>query len=73
MLQNVSRAIQDRINCGKIPEDLRMEIIGAYREFSDKVNLTTPEVAVRSSATAEDFTRGIFCWTTGYLFAHKWR
>ena len=60
MLQNVSRAIQDRINCGEIPEDLKNEIIAAYREFSKKVNLENPEVAVRSSATAEDLPEASF-------------
>ncbi len=60
MLQNVSCAIQDRINCGEIPEDLKNEIIAAYREFSKKVNLENPEVAVRSSATAEDLPEASF-------------
>lgn len=60
MLQGVSKAIQNRINSGEIPEDLKNEIIGAYREFSEKINLSNPEVAVRSSATAEDLPEASF-------------
>lgn len=60
MLQEVSKQVQDRINNGVIPEDLRNEIISAYREFSKNVNLIDPEVAVRSSATAEDLPEASF-------------
>ncbi|MBU5438956.1 phosphoenolpyruvate synthase [Tissierella sp. MSJ-40] len=59
-LQNTSSQIQDRINKAEIPEDLKLEIIKAYKEFSNKVNLENPEVAVRSSATAEDLPEASF-------------
>lgn len=60
MLQDVSKQVQDRINHGEIPEDLKNEVISAYREFSKNINLTNPEVAVRSSATAEDLPEASF-------------
>lgn len=60
MLQEVSKAIQDRINKGNIPADLREEIINAYKDLSDKIGLENPEVAVRSSATAEDLPEASF-------------
>ncbi len=60
MLQNVSKAIQDKINEGKIPEDLKKEIIEAYKDLSNKIGLEDPEVAVRSSATAEDLPEASF-------------
>ena len=60
MLQNVSKAIQDKINEGKIPEDLKNEIIEAYKDLSNKIGLEDPEVAVRSSATAEDLPEASF-------------
>ena len=37
-----------------MPLEIRSEIEGAYDEFSQKVNNSNPEVAIRSSATAED-------------------
>ena len=60
MLQEVSKAIQDRINEGEIPEDLKNEIIEAYKELSSNIGLDNPEVAVRSSATAEDLPEASF-------------
>ncbi|NLV88234.1 MAG: phosphoenolpyruvate synthase [Tissierellia bacterium] len=60
MLQRVSKAIQDRINDGDIPEDLKKEIIKAYKDLSSHIGLDNPEVAVRSSATAEDLPEASF-------------
>ena len=59
-LQNASIQIQDRINKAEAPQDLKDEIVEAYRQFSAKYNLTNPEVAVRSSATAEDLPEASF-------------
>lgn len=59
-LQEVSNQIQKKIVDVSIPEKLRYEIIGAYKEFSKKINITDPEIAVRSSATAEDLPEASF-------------
>ena len=59
-LRETSENIQDRMNNEPIPEDLQKDIIDAYREFSEKVGLKDPEVAVRSSATAEDLPDASF-------------
>lgn len=59
-LAEVSKAIQDKINEGEIYPTLEKEIRQAYREFADKINVKDPEVAVRSSATAEDLPDASF-------------
>lgn len=56
----VSQKLQAKLNESKIPEDLEAEIRDAYREFSKRVDLTNPQVAVRSSATAEDLPDASF-------------
>ncbi|MFA5576029.1 MAG: phosphoenolpyruvate synthase [Tissierellaceae bacterium] len=60
MLQDVSKAIQDRIREGEIPADLRNEILRAYEDFGKSLKLENPQVAVRSSATAEDLPEASF-------------
>lgn len=59
-LQYVSNEIQKRINNSDIPKDLVDEIKRSYKEFSEKIDLLDPEVAVRSSATAEDLPEASF-------------
>lgn len=59
-LQSISFQIQERINNEEIPSKLKEEVISAYREFSKKIKLVDPEVAVRSSATAEDLPEASF-------------
>ncbi|MBP2025011.1 phosphoenolpyruvate synthase [Peptoniphilus stercorisuis] len=59
-LQEVGTAIQNKINQGEIYSELEDEIISAYREFSEKIGVKDPEVAVRSSATAEDLPDASF-------------
>lgn len=59
-LTEASKAIQDKINMGEIFPQLEEEIVNAYREFSEKINVKDPEVAVRSSATAEDLPDASF-------------
>ena len=44
----------------EFPQDLRIEIILAYNEFAKKMGLKNPNVAVRSSATAEDLEGASF-------------
>lgn len=59
-LTMVSERLQARLNESKIPEDLEAEIRDAYRSFSRDIELENPEVAVRSSATAEDLPDASF-------------
>ena len=59
-LTMVSEKLQKKLNESKIPEDLEAEIRDAYRDFSKSVDLEDPQVAVRSSATAEDLPDASF-------------
>ncbi len=59
-LQKTSGEVQGLINSAQIPEDLEKEIIYAYDEFSNEIQIENPEVAVRSSATAEDLPEASF-------------
>jgi len=52
-----SRRIRNLIVRAECPEDLRQEIASAYRELSRKYGADEVDVAVRSSATAEDLPR----------------
>lgn len=56
----ISDSLREKLTESKIPEDLLAEISEAYKDFSKKVNLVNPEVAVRSSATAEDLPDASF-------------
>src|SRR5690348_12107903 len=53
-LQQASRALRDLVLGTGIPDDLRAELIDAYRTLSNDHDDGAPLVAVRSSATAED-------------------
>ncbi len=60
-LQTIGRKARNLIISAEFPDDLKIEIIKAYRELSKKYgqeNLT--DVAVRSSATAEDLPSASF-------------
>ncbi|MDO5715164.1 MAG: phosphoenolpyruvate synthase [Tissierellia bacterium] len=59
-LTQVSKDIQGKINEGEFHPELKEEILRAYREFSDRISVKSPEVAVRSSATAEDLPDASF-------------
>ena len=59
-LQKASEEIQSLINSAQIPNDLEDEIVSAYSQFSSDIGIETPEVAVRSSATAEDLPEASF-------------
>ncbi|WBW49673.1 phosphoenolpyruvate synthase [Peptoniphilus equinus] len=59
-LQSVSQDIRDKINSSPIKPEIEAEIIRAYREFADSIGVDNPEVAVRSSATAEDLPDASF-------------
>ncbi len=59
-LENASKKIREIIESGEIPEEVKIEIIEAYRELGKKVGKINPLVAVRSSATAEDLPTASF-------------
>lgn len=59
-LQKASSEIQELINNASIPQDLADEIKLAYRQFNKKIGMEDSEVAVRSSATAEDLPEASF-------------
>ena len=59
-LTNASKEIQTKIKEKEFDPELKEEILSAYREFSENIGLKDPEVAVRSSATAEDLQDASF-------------
>jgi len=69
---NVNRAsarIRNLIEESPFPIDLEEQIISHYRELGRKLNRKDPEVAVRSSATAEDLPDASFAGQQDtYLF-----
>jgi len=69
-LQKVSKEIRDLIVKQPIPQDLADEIKTAYDQFNNNIGVQDGEVAVRSSATAEDFQRHL-CRSAGYLPSYK--
>ncbi|NLJ78184.1 MAG: phosphoenolpyruvate synthase [Tissierellia bacterium] len=59
-LQKASSEIQSLIRAADVPQNLTDEIISAYEKFNEKIGLVNSEVAVRSSATAEDLPEASF-------------
>src|SRR5699024_7658588 len=59
-LHKISADVRKMIKEVEIPEELREEIISAYKEFSEKIKIEEPFVAIRSSATAEDLPEASF-------------
>lgn len=59
-LTNASKEIQKKIKEKEFDPELKEEILSAYREFSKNIGVKDPEVAVRSSATAEDLPDASF-------------
>ncbi|HZP19299.1 MAG TPA: phosphoenolpyruvate synthase [Bauldia sp.] len=59
-LAEVGHAIRTAFLRGEWPEDIASEIRLAYRELSRRAGKTTLDVAVRSSATAEDLPEASF-------------
>lgn len=55
-----SKKIRDMIFGTPLPEDLRKEILEAYRILSEEYKMEEADVAVRSSATAEDLPDASF-------------
>ncbi|MFX1286414.1 MAG: phosphoenolpyruvate synthase [Promethearchaeota archaeon] len=59
-LQERGRRVREIIRYAKLPNDLEEEIRKAYRRLCDETNTTDVDVAVRSSATAEDLPDASF-------------
>ena len=59
-LQKASTEIQNLINTTEIPQELAEEIVLAYGKLNEKIGIENSEVAVRSSATAEDLPEASF-------------
>jgi len=59
-LKETGRASRDLILNGEFPGDLRKKIIKSYRKLSRKYKVDNVDVAVRSSATAEDLATASF-------------
>jgi pyruvate,water dikinase len=55
-----SQKIRDLIFAGKMPDDLAKEVAKAYQDLSSFYKTTNLDVAVRSSATAEDLPNASF-------------
>lgn len=60
LIKNVSKEIRDMIQAATMPDDLKTEIVQAYKELSARYNQENCDVAVRSSATAEDLPSASF-------------
>ena len=59
-LTEAGEQIRAKLTNAKIKPEIEEEIIRAYREFKEKVGVEDLEVAVRSSATAEDLPDASF-------------
>ncbi len=60
MLTAASEDLRNIMTKGEIEPSLEEEIRQAYRDFSKRIGIENPEVAVRSSATAEDLPDASF-------------
>ncbi len=59
-LEEVSHAIKAAILAGFMPAEIEEEIVQAYKQLSHRYNQKSCDVAVRSSATAEDLPGASF-------------
>ncbi|MCX6737299.1 MAG: phosphoenolpyruvate synthase [Candidatus Parcubacteria bacterium] len=59
-LNTKSKKIREIISSGSMPDNLAKEIIRAYRKLSQSLKIKNLDVAVRSSATAEDLPNASF-------------
>ncbi len=59
-LQKKSSEVRKLINEAEIPDEIKEEIVSAYENFSKKIGVANPFVAIRSSATAEDLPEASF-------------
>ncbi len=59
-LQSTGEQVRHLIESGSMPDDLRAEVLTAYKELSGHYKQDYTDVAVRSSATAEDLPGASF-------------
>jgi pyruvate,water dikinase len=59
-LQKRGEKIRAHIKEAEMPQDLRDDFIESYEDLEEKLGVENPEVAVRSSATAEDLPGASF-------------
>lgn len=60
LLQRVGHDMRALIEAGSMPDDMRQEILNAYHQLSKEYGVSDADVAVRSSATAEDLPDASF-------------
>jgi pyruvate, water dikinase len=60
MIDTIGQQIRDLIDGGKVPPELDTQIRQAYRTLSKRYNQDACDVAIRSSATAEDLPNASF-------------
>lgn len=59
-LPETGKTIRDMIRAAKLPDWLQQAVCAAYRELGERCGRADPDVAVRSSATAEDLPDASF-------------
>ena len=59
-LQRRGKQIRSLIKEADMPENLRKDFVDSYKTLSEEIGVDNPEVAVRSSATAEDLPGASF-------------
>ncbi len=59
-LSEAGRAVRALFLESEFPEGISRAIVGAYRELAERIGRKDPDVAVRSSATAEDLPEASF-------------
>lgn len=59
-LHETGEAIRKMIRASELSSDLKDAVVAAYRELGERVGRPDPDVAVRSSATAEDLPNASF-------------
>lgn len=59
-LQSKATEIRELINKSEMPKEIKNEVVNAYKDFSKDTKIENPNVAIRSSATAEDLPEASF-------------
>lgn len=59
-LESVGRSVREHFLAATLPRTFADDIVAAYRELAERLGRPDPEVAVRSSATAEDLPQASF-------------
>lgn len=70
-LEKVGSAVRKLFISAEFPEDLSAPMKQAYKELSKRYNASNADVAVRSSATAEDLPDASFARPAGNFPEHR--